>query len=515
MATRPNFLLVLTDDQDAVLGGLQPMVKTKRTLVDRGVTFVNAFVATPLCCPSRASLLTGLYPQRSLVTANSLEHGCASSAWVEGPEQRTLAVQLQREGYRTGFSGKYLNQYAMPGSPGCAAFLSNGCGRVPPGWDDWFALQGNARYYNGRVSDNGQMLSFGEAPSDYLPEVFFQRTRSFVAAQLHSNHSRRPFFAVLATPVCHSATLQQPAEAAPAHAGRFRGARAPRTPNYNASAASKHWLMRRSPPLSTATAALVDALHAARLASLVSLDEHVAALLALLRTRDPRLLSTYVVLTSDHGFQMGQHRRPADKRQPYEHNIRVPLLLAGPAGTPGARVEALVVSIDLAPSILHLATGRRPSGMDGRSFAPLLAAGQPKVPPRRDFLVSYQGEGIAPCGMASCWCEWERRGAAKRADCATPAARRALARGAVVRSGARHLLDAANNTFECVRTLGEGEDALYCEFDDAERFVELYDHRTDPWQLRNLAESPAAASVRSRYAMRLRGLRGSKAAPVY
>ena len=103
----------------------------------------------------------------------------------------------------------------------------------------------------------------------------------------------------------------------------------------------------------------------------------------------------------------------------------------------------------------------------------------------------------------------------KRADCATPAARRALARGAVVRSGARHLLDAANNTFECVRTLGEGEDALYCEFDDAERFVELYDHRTDPWQLRNLAESPAAASVRSRYAMRLRGLRGSKAAPVY
>ena len=547
---QPNFLIILTDDQDSLLGGLQPMEKTRRLLTERGVSFANAFVATPLCCPSRASYLTGLYPQSTLTTTNALRGGCASSSWVDGAERRTFAALLQRQGYRTGFSGKYLNNYAMPGSPDCPSWASRSCfRRVPPGWDDWFALQGNARYYNGRVSDNGVLRSFGREPADYLPEVFFKRTRGFIEAHL-GNRTRQqpflarqqPFLAVLSTPSCHSATLQSAAEPSPAHAGRFRGARAPRTPNWNASAAHKHWLMRRAPPLSAETARLIDRLHSARWEALLAVDDQVDELVATLR-RWEQLDSTYVMLTSDHGYQLGQHRRPADKRQPYEHNLRVPLLVAGPA--PGVRTRAnfsstalVVASIDLAPTLLHLATGTPPAQMDGRSFAHHLmldgggggdggsgfgSAAATTTTTRRDFLVVYAGEGQAPCGLAACWCAWvTKKGEPKRADCSTAAAKRALARGAVRRSGARHLLDAANNSYACVRTLdaagagggggdGGGEDTLYCAFDDDERFVELYDHRSDPWQLHNVASAQSAAPMARRYAARLSELRGCRA----
>ena len=108
--------------------------------------------------------------------------------------------QLKEAGYHTSYSGKYLNQYALPGSPGCAKNGDPGCGKhIPKGWDDWHGLHGNSRYYNGTISDNGVNSFHGTEPEDYLPDVFFGHAKAFVAAHLENEaKAGTPFLCVLA-----------------------------------------------------------------------------------------------------------------------------------------------------------------------------------------------------------------------------------------------------------------------------------------------------------------------------
>ena len=126
--------------------------------------------------------------------------------------------QLKEAGYHTSYSGKYLNQYALPGSPGCAKSGDPGCGKhIPKGWDDWHGLHGNSRYYNGTISDNGVNSFHGTEPEDYLPDVFFGHAKAFVAAHLENEaKAGTPFLCVLATPSCHG-----PFTPAPKYVGHF------------------------------------------------------------------------------------------------------------------------------------------------------------------------------------------------------------------------------------------------------------------------------------------------------
>ena len=126
--------------------------------------------------------------------------------------------QLKEAGYHTSYSGKYLNQYALPGSPGCAKNGDPGCGKhIPKGWDDWHGLHGNSRYYNGTISDNGVNSFHGTEPEDYLPDVFFGHAKAFVAAHLENEaKAGTPFLCVLATPSCHG-----PFTPAPKYVGHF------------------------------------------------------------------------------------------------------------------------------------------------------------------------------------------------------------------------------------------------------------------------------------------------------
>ncbi|XP_064878138.1 N-acetylglucosamine-6-sulfatase-like [Oncorhynchus nerka] len=108
---RPNVVLILTDDLDVVIGGMTPLSKTKKLIGEAGITFTNAFVASPLCCPSRASILTGKYPHNHHVINNTLEGNCSSTAWQKTQEPKTFPALLQAyAGYQTFFAGKYLNQ---------------------------------------------------------------------------------------------------------------------------------------------------------------------------------------------------------------------------------------------------------------------------------------------------------------------------------------------------------------------------------------------------------------------
>ena len=479
LVAHPNFFFLLTDDQDTLLGGAAHMPAVRELLVAGGANFTNAFVHTPICCPSRSSYLTGRYLQNSLTIQNDAYSGCGNATWAAGPEQRTFAVHLHAAGYATSYAGKYLNTYALPNSAHCPSHNAASCFTVPPGWSDWHGLQGNSRYYNGTISDNGVMSIHGDRPvEDYLPDIFFNHTRSFVASQL-GKIPRVPWLAVLATPSCHG-----PFTPAPKHRGAFAGSSAPRTPNFNASQASidaKQWLIRQQSPLTAEVVRDIDSVHNQRLETLLSVDSYLKEIFTMV-SNAAELDQTYFLYTSDHGFQLGQHRLPSDKRHLYEHDIRIPFFIAGPGVTAGSTVDAPVLSIDVAPTLVDLATGAVPDDMDGASFAPLLRAAAPSSGWRTDFLVSYYGM-YGSCGLQKC---------------PPPPA------------SAFHENDGKNNTYHCVRTLNSphlgGADEMYCEFDDDEHFLEFYEHGSDPWQLDNCAAKVPPAKIAG-YHARLSKLR--------
>lgn len=169
------------------------------------------------------------------------------------------------------------------------------------------------------------------------------------------------------------------------------------------------------------------------------------------------------------GFQLGQHRLPGDKRHPYEHDIRIPFVLRGPGVLQNHTVNSIALSIDVAPTFTAIATGTVPDDMDGVSLLPLLGGKAAPKTWRKDFMVDYHGQGRQPCGLVQC--------PAPPAD-------------------DWHLIDGYNNTFTCVRTLGDGHaDTMYCEFADDVNFVEFYDHDVDPWQLRNRATTAPSTTL--------------------
>lgn len=293
---KPNLMMILTDDQDVTLGGLDPMPQLKKLLADEGVTFHNAFVHTPICCPSRSSYLTGRYLHNSLTFENSIKFGCSNQTWADGPERRSFAAHAKMAGYHSSYAGKYLNQYALPGSPGCDSHNAPGCFKhVPLGWDDWHGLQGNSRYYNCTLSDNGVQKDYGDDPVEgYCPDIFFAHTKAFLSSHIADPAmAATPFLAVLATPSCHG-----PFTPAPKYAGKFDGGKAPRTPNYNTSNADKQWIMRKLSPLDAAMATNIDGIHNHRWETLLSVDDYIGEIVSML-TAAKQMDNTYFLYTSE------------------------------------------------------------------------------------------------------------------------------------------------------------------------------------------------------------------------
>ncbi|EDV99854.1 GH12546 [Drosophila grimshawi] len=444
---KPNVILLLTDDQDVVLHGMYPLQKTTQWFAKMGVQFTNAFTNTPICCPSRASLLTGQYAHNHRTYNNSITGGCNGHLWRAKSEPHALPVLLQNHGYHTFFAGKYLNQFKGA--------------EVPPGWDEFYGLHGNSRYYNYTMRENQQNVSYTDT---YLTDLLKDRAVTFIR-NMASKQYQKPFFAMISPPAAHA-----PFTPAPRHKGFFSEVHALRTPNFNAPDTDKHWLVGSAQNLSEATVRTIDEYFQSRWETLLAVDEMMQNLLTVLNETQ-YLDNTYIVYTSDNGYHLGQFAQPFDKRQPYETDIKVPLLISGPDVPAGGSTDIIVSLLDLAPTILEWTGMSVPDYIDGRSIRDqLLSVHDTNRNLQNVLLIEYWGEGNNETYNPEC----PGRRSDHLAQCTLDAE--------------CHCQDAWNNTYNCVRDFRYNLDRIYCEFRDTENFVEAYDLMQDPYQLRNIAD---------------------------
>ncbi|MEK6256350.1 MAG: sulfatase-like hydrolase/transferase, partial [Chloroflexota bacterium] len=174
--TRPNIIIILTDDQPQDTIAFMPILQ--KELVNKGVNFSNAYVTTPLCCPSRASILSGQYARNHNVLTNRPTLGGAGNL----DDSATMATWLQGAGYTTGYIGKYLNAYAS----------MEPYGYIPPGWDDWRVLiesgQPDRYYYDYTLNENGEFVDYGHEEEDYGGDLLVRKALEFI-----NNSAEEPF----------------------------------------------------------------------------------------------------------------------------------------------------------------------------------------------------------------------------------------------------------------------------------------------------------------------------------
>jgi N-acetylglucosamine-6-sulfatase len=376
---RPNVVVLMTDDQ--TVESLRVMPNVERLLVDRGAYFENSFVSFSLCCPSRATFLTGEYAHNHGVLSNHPPFG--GYARLDGSS--TLPVWLQRAGYSTILLGKYLNGYGKRNPT-----------EIPPGWTEWHGSvdPSTYNYFGYTLNENGTLVKYGTDPASYQTDIYAEKAVDIVRRRAASD---RPFFLWVAFLAPHAGGPKSPdrppdsALPAPRHQGRFASVRLPRPPSFNeADVSDKPGGIRIRPRLDAHAVAVATRRYQLRLESLLAVDEAVGRIVDELQ-RSGELDNTLIIFTSDNGFLQGEHRIPVGKVSVYEPSTRVPLIMRGPGIPPGLRLRQPVANIDLAPTIVDAAGARAGLRMDGESLWPILR--DPGVFWGRDLLHEGPGDG--------------------------------------------------------------------------------------------------------------------------
>lgn len=359
---------------------------------------------------------------------------------------------------------------------------------MPPGYTEWYGLQGNSKYYNYTLNENGNLTQYGDNDDDYLTDVLVwmnlwkfssvlcshrfrvfilqkQKTTKFLAQQTDT----QPFFAMISPPAPHAPFLP-----AKRHENSFDKIKALRTPNFNtvSDELDKHWLVRMGlSPLTDNVIDTIDTYYRRRWQTLLAVDELIESLVEQLK-RQNLFERTYFVFTSDNGYHLGQFSMPFDKRQPYETDIRVPFIVTGPKIKSKLLINRPISLIDLAPTLLEWANVTKPEWLDGESFARAMELESNEIstemdsserdgdddvvdriddaPFERKLLIEHWGEGNAKTYNDEC--PWGRTDGLTQCT---------LAAGC-------HCQDAHNNSYSCVRHLANDLDKIYCEFVDNE-----------------------------------------------
>ena len=403
-AARPNVILITTDDQ--TLEEMRVLARTSSWIGGRGASFDRAYISYPLCCPARASILSGQYMHNNGVRGNGGPQGGWQAFRGGGTEARALPVWLQNAGYHTVQIGKYMNGWGPP--------------PVPPGWDEWYgkfsefdsALHGARIYYSYRLYEDppadggvpcpsgspaapGEPFTchYGNSGADYQTDVLRDKAVEAIHRLGGEEDPRRPFFINLAFNAPHSPYIP-----APRHWGHYAGLPIEEPRGLNEKRiGDKPRFLRRLPKLGKRKRRINEERRRTRLEMLLSVDEAVDAVGRALAAEN-ELTNTYLIFTSDNGYFSGEHRIRQGKYLPHEPSSHVPLLLSGPGIPAGVVSEELVSNVDIAETIRNMAGAQAALPQDGRSLLPFAAS--PDLQTRRPLLLEGDtGPGIDDEGV--------------------------------------------------------------------------------------------------------------------
>ena len=440
-AQKPNIVVLETDDQ--TLAEMEVLPNVRRLIGDAGVTFDNNFDSFSLCCPSRATFLTGQYSHNNGVRGNALPDG----GFEKLDSTNTLPVWLQRAGYYTVHLGKYLNGYGRRNPL-----------EIPPGWNEWRGAvdPSTYRYYGYTLNENGVLTTYCALPepSCYQTDVYRDKANEIIRRRAPEG----PLFMWVAFLANHSGGPREPGDPrnfstpdpAPRHRDALAGTPLPQPPNFNeADVSDKPLVIRRRPLITRGQLAAIQENWQQRRETLMAVDEAVVSIIETLRATG-ELDNTLVIFTSDNGFFHGEHRIRNGKVLLYEESIHLPLLMrwTGNRSLPrGVHRTQLTTNVDDAETILAAAGARAGRVVDGVSLLPLWRDGGREI--GRDLLVDNM-------------------------------------------PGVIH--------FDAIRS----RNFMYAEHLNGDR--ELYDLRNDPFELQSQHANPAYNAVKAALAARLHNL---------
>eukprot|EP01084_Bolivina_argentea_P159752 278237_1 len=357
MATQPNFVFILMDDQDILLDSPSHMPYLQSLIVKEGITFTNAFVSTPVCCPSRTATVTGRYFHNiGAPNGNCMHIDSTSNVY----SNTTIFNQMYQNGYETGVFGKLTNS---DGSYFCSHFdnpSNAGMSRVYSmcNQQDYYCTKYLDYYNNGTYSYTN--LSVNDE-STYQSAQLGNQSLAFIKTNLQN---KSPFLNYIGYHCPH-----EPYTAPPWFANTIpKTVKAPRTPNFNVHVSSQMEWVVNQPKLENVSIEFIDQIYRDRIECALQTDVYINDLIQLLQQYN-QLDNTYIIYSSDHGYKLGQWRLPCEKSFIYDTDIRVPYFVRGPGIKANTKTDIIVGNIDIMPTVIDLAGGSIPDNVDGKSWA--------------------------------------------------------------------------------------------------------------------------------------------------
>ncbi|KAJ5114357.1 alkaline-phosphatase-like protein [Penicillium alfredii] len=439
--SKPNFVVILTDDQDLRMNSMDYMPKLKKYVTDDGMFFNHHYATVALCCPSRASMWTGRAAHNTNVTDLGPPHGGFPKFIEEGLNKKWLPVWLQDAGYKTYFTGKLMNFHNV--------------GNYKKGQDDMgldghdFMIEPGAyQYTNTTIQHN--MEKPKSYPGVYATDLLANKSLAWIDK---AAKDKSPFFLAINPINPHNnfnwnngkTNWSAPIPAA-RHKDKFQDAVVPRsTSSFNPDKPSGASWVKQLKKLDSKTLKENDDVYRRRLQALQAVDDMVENTVAKLKEHN-MLDNTYIIYTSDNGFHISQHRLTPGKRCPYEEDVNVPLVIRGPGVPKSKTVDFVTSHLDIAPTIVNWAGAKGPGDFDGKKIP---ANGSPgSEEPWEHVQVEHWGE---------------------------------------VSSHVNSPLSGVINSYKAIRVIGPKYNlyyAVWCQGDH-----EVYDMINDPYQMKNLYNS--------------------------